>query len=117
MSPEDFNNDFQVSEVPYEFKPANLVPNVLSVIRLFRSGEGNPPLFLQYAGAITGEVGVLLQGQTIALENVVCSEEEMFAKLDELQVVASGAEPNFDITPYLPYILMFIEWIMKRRQG
>lgn len=103
----------------YDFQPRLPVDHVLAAVRLIRAG--NPPRgdILKLAGAAVGEVGALLaQGPIFSLDCEPSTDiEAAIAALESIEFSREAADPQFDITPYLPYILMLIEWLIKRRQG
>lgn len=105
---------------PYQFDPANLPSNALALIRLIRGGNMATDEVLQLAGSIIGEIGVLIGGglqlQPVALEGR--DLESLMADVDQLQACFTGdADPNFDITPFIPIIIEIIKIILERRRG
>lgn len=103
----------------YAFEPRLPVDHVLAAVRLIRSPEFSVPELLKLIGAATGEVGALLaKGPIFSLEvSEGTTAEDAIAALEAIEFSTDAANPNFDITPYIPYILMLIEWLIKRRKG
>lgn len=103
----------------YDFEARLPVDHVLAAIRLIRAG--NPPRgqLLKLAGAAVGEVGALLEKGPIfsVMEDSEVDIESAIAQLEALEFSAESAEPNFDITPFIPIIIAVIQWIINRRNG
>lgn len=108
----------------YDFQSRIPIDHVLSIYRNVKEGQGVTGDNLQLAGATLGEVGALvkdgLKFPVTTLENV--THDDMMSKLAELEnqvtnVGDSTIQASFDITPYLPYILMLIEWFLKRSRA
>jgi hypothetical protein len=103
----------------YAFEPRFPVDHVLAAIRLIRAGSPPTGSLLKLTGAAVGEIGALLENGPIfsAMDVPEVDIEEAIAKLEALEFSAEAAEPNFDITPFIPVIIAVIQWIIKRRQG
>lgn len=100
----------------YDFLPRIPVDHVLSLVQILR-GQVNRERgdVLMLCGAVLGEVGAFYrQGLLVGVANVVpCETEESFDTA-VLSFQEMSSEPNFDISPYIPFILKLIEILMKR---
>jgi hypothetical protein len=71
---------------------------------------------------IFAEIAKLFPDGVVGLEDAsaqaaILDEAACIEKLAQLEVLAVSAEPNFDITPFIPIILKLIELWLSRRGG
>jgi hypothetical protein len=102
--------------MPYPFQPRVPLDHVFSLIRLIRNNELGGGKSLVLVGAITGELGALLgDGPIFGLEDESLEIEDALVQLECLEFSAESAEPDFDISPFIPIILFVIKWMIERR--
>lgn len=111
----------KVAKMSYEFPARFPLDHVLELVRLVRSGETGSGKALILSGKILGELGALVGGNPV-FAAVVDSEHDFdlevdCAELESLEFSAAAADPQFDVTPYIPIILELIKWIIERRTG
>jgi len=109
----------------YDFQKRIPIDHVLALVANIRSGNYDRGENLILIGAITGELGALLASGTLPIVTLDFDETIVPATIDgcvlaleTLENVSLDAEPNFDITPFIPIILKLIElWIARRNRA
>jgi hypothetical protein len=100
--------------------PKTLGLNVLKLIRLLRSGElGNGDLLI-LSGQILCQIGQIVKSRpvfSLAEPADVLDLEHAVSLFEANSMESRLADPNFDITPFIPIILMIVKWLIERRQG
>lgn len=99
----------------YDFQPRIPVDHVVTLVGILRGTiERERGDVLILCGATLGEAGALLkQGLVVT---TVAVEDDVEAQAEQLAVMAE-ADPQFDITPWIPVILQIIEMILNRRRS
>jgi len=110
----------------YAFEKRIPIDHVLALVANIRSGNYHRGENLILIGAITGELGALLASGTLPVvaltdfdeTSVPATLDGCVLALESLENVSMDAEPNFDITPFIPIILKLIElWIVRRNKA
>lgn len=97
----------------YDFQPRVPLDHVIELVGILRGTvERERGDILVLCGATLGEIGALLKTGLVVtnayeVNDVEFQAEQLAATLD--------ADPQFDITPWIPLILKIIELIVSRR--
>lgn len=99
----------------YDFQPRVPVDHVLTLVGILRGTiERERGDVLVLCGATLGEVGALLkQGLVVTAAEVDVTDVDNQA--EQLAVTLQAADPQFDISPFIPIILKIIELLLARR--
>ena len=102
----------------YDFQPRIPLDHVITLIGILRGTvERERGDVLILCGSTLGEAGALFkQGLVGVMVEVDDTDEGVVQQAEQLQVMVE-ADPNFDISPFIPIILKIIEMILNRRRG
>lgn len=102
----------------YAFQPRVPLDHVLAFVQIVRGEERKLSEALKLIGAITGEIGALLENNFTAQCDVLEVPSTIDGCLMSLETILAPsiqAEPNFDPTPFIPIIIKLIELWLSRR--
>jgi hypothetical protein len=119
-----FNSDFpkvllKGDVVMYAFQPRVPLDHVMELVKNIRSGERKFAENMMLVGAITGEIGSLLNNnftsQVFDVLEVPTTTDGCLLALENAFAPSVQADPQFDPTPFIPIILRLIELWLSRR--
>jgi hypothetical protein len=119
-----FNSDFpkvllKGDVVMYAFQPRVPIDHVMELVKNIRSGERKFAENMMLVGAITGEIGSLLNNnftsQVFDVLEVPATADGCLLALENAFGPSVQADPQFDPTPFIPIILKLIELWLSRR--
>jgi hypothetical protein len=118
-----FNSDFpkvllKGDVVMYAFQPRVPIDHVMELVKNIRSGERKFAENMMLVGAITGEIGSLLNNNFTAQSDVLevpATEDGCLLALENAFAPSVQADTQFDPTPFIPIILRLIELWLSRR--
>ncbi|XZE20852.1 hypothetical protein SH449x_000742 [Pirellulaceae bacterium SH449] len=103
----------------YAFQPRVPLDHVMELVKNIRSGERKFAENMMLVGAITGEIGSLLNNnftsQVFDVLEVPATLDGCLLALESMLEPSVQADPNFDPTPWIPIILKLIELWLSRR--
>jgi hypothetical protein len=101
------------------FEPRFPLDHVMALVKSVREETATLSSTLQLSGQILGEVGALVGSTSFTSSDseVPVTLDGCLDAIDALvsQMSVASADPQFDITPFIPLIIKVIELLLARR--